>query len=85
MHAAEKHFPTEAKVTNNPVETLSSPEEDYPSIKVKRLSPWKTLLVVGVIGGAAAALAGGGGGEPSPSPTPDNPQPPDEGSITIDW
>jgi hypothetical protein len=47
--------------TKNPLEIRSTPEEEIPTIKEKKTSGWKWLIVLGLVGGVVAVAAGGGG------------------------
>lgn len=83
----------ENKVSHHLPEFQGTPEEEIPSLQVKTISAWKTLLVVGVVGvvgGAAAALSSGGGGGGGSSDDDDGGgdgggDGGSEGSITVGW
>lgn len=68
----------ESSFTKHPLEIRSTPQEEIPKIKVKEGSGWTWVLVLGLIGGVAAALSGGGDGD-----GPANGD--DTGSGTINW
>jgi hypothetical protein len=50
-----------ADVPKHEPQTWGTPEEDIPTKKVKKVSRWTYLIIVGLIGGIAAAASGGGG------------------------
>lgn len=70
----------EAGVTKHPPEVATTPEMDIPVVKIKeKTSDWTWVIVLGLVGGAAAALGGlGGSGTPS---SPGN----DSGDVTVSW
>ena len=47
--------------TKHPLEIRSTPQEEIPKETVKKTSGWALVVVLGLIGGAAAALSNGGG------------------------
>jgi len=53
-----------AGVTEHEPEILSTPEEDMPTVKVKKKS-WGWYILLVLIAGGAAAAAGGGGDDES--------------------
>ena len=48
--------------TKHPLEIRSTPEEDIPTIKEKKTSGWTWVILLALIGGAAAAASGGDNG-----------------------
>ncbi len=52
-----------ADVPNHEPQSWGTPEEDIPTKKVKKVSRWTYLIIVGLLGGIAAAASGGGGGD----------------------
>ncbi len=52
-----------ADVPKHEPQSWGTPEEDIPTKKVKKVSRWTYLIIVGLIGGIAAAASSGGGGD----------------------
>ena len=50
-----------ADVPKHEPQSWGTPEEDIPTKKVKKISRWTYLILIGLIGGIAAAASGGGG------------------------
>ena len=78
--AEQQQLFAKADITKHKPEILSTPEEDIPTIKVKKTSSWTWVILLALIGGVAAVAGGGGdsGGGASPPP-------PDEGDVTVTW
>ena len=60
--AKQPQLYAKAGATKHKPEMRSTPEEDIPTIKVKKRSGWTWLILLGLAGGAAAVAAGAGGG-----------------------
>ncbi len=60
MAIAQQVFAS-ADVPNHEPQSWGTPEEDIPTKKVKKISRWTYLIIVGLLGGIAAAASGGGG------------------------
>ena len=60
---AEKQlFSAKAGITKHRPQVVSTPEQDIPTVKVKKTRLWP-LCLLGLVGIAAAAAGGGGGGD----------------------
>jgi hypothetical protein len=67
--------------TKHPLEIRSTPEEDIPTETLKKTSGWTWVILLALIGGAAAAASGGeDGGEDGSDNGGDN-----EGAVTVTW
>ncbi len=84
---AEQHYVyAKAGITKHKPETLSTPEEDIPTIKEKKRSGWTWLILLGLAGGAAAAIGGGGGDDSGGSGSGGGGgDGGDAGDVTVTW
>lgn len=62
-------------ITEHEPEILSTPEEEIPTVKVKKSSSWAWVILLALIGGVAAVAAGGGGGNGGG----------ESGDVTVTW
>jgi len=77
--AEHKYLYAKAGITKHKPEILSTPEENIPTIKVKKTSGWTWLILVALLGGVAAAAGGGGGGSGGGGGTTTT------GDVTVGW
>ena len=64
----------------------STPEEDIPTVKVKKTSGWTWVIVVGLLGGLLAAASGGDGGDSGGSSSNGGgSDDSDPGDATVTW
>ncbi len=75
--ACTQQLSASADVPKHEPQSWGTPEEDIPIKKVKKISRWTWVIVLGLIGGIAAAAAGGGGGGDGDDE--------DTGSVTGTW
>ena len=79
IFAEHKYLYAKAGITKHKPEILSTPEENIPTIKVKKTSGWTWLILVALLGGVAAAAGGGGGGSGGGGGTTTT------GDVTVGW
>ena len=74
-------------ITEHEPEILSTPEEEIPTVKVKKSSGWAWMILLALIAGGAAAAAAGGGEETQTPPTtpPNGDNGGDTGDVTVTW
>lgn len=85
---AEQHYVyAKASVTKHKPEILTTPEEDIPTIKVKKTSGWTWVILLALIGGVAAAAgaAGGDDGDDGGDGSGDGGDSGDSGDVTVTW
>ncbi|MBW2312209.1 MAG: hypothetical protein JRF35_14270 [Deltaproteobacteria bacterium] len=81
--AEHRYLYAKKGITEHEPEILSTPEEEIPTVKVKKSSSWAWMILLALIAGGAAAAAAGGGEETSTPPTP--PPSGDTGDVTVTW
>ena len=81
--AEHRYLYAKKEITQHEPEILSTPEEEIPTVKVKKSSGWTWLILLALIAGGAAAAAGGGGETPTPPLNGDNGG--DTGDVTVNW